>query len=83
MEDVRFDRPVKILTGKSFSVSRQVETAAQAGDYLLNKWPAEAAGGEGHSAAHGKSGHARAREGLEASWRPATMSARHVFLLRR
>ena len=44
MEDIRFDRPVKILTGKAFSVSRQVETTAQAADYLLNKWPAGTAG---------------------------------------
>jgi len=50
MEDKRFDRPVLILTGRVFSVSRQVETAIQAAVYLLDhKWPKGA--GEKHQAA--------------------------------
>ena len=42
MEDTdrRFDRPVKILTGRGFTVSRQVETTVEAATYLLDdKWP--------------------------------------------
>lgn len=44
MEDVRFDRPVRILTGPVFSVSRQVQTMAEAAGYLLEGWPKGAAG---------------------------------------
>ena len=44
MEDKHFDRPVKILTGRAFSVSRNVDTTLQAADYLLHKWPVGTAG---------------------------------------
>ena len=49
MQDVRFDRSVKILTGRFDTVSRHVETAVEAIEYLLDKWPQEA--GEKHRAA--------------------------------
>ena len=49
MEEKRFDRPVKILTGRFITVSRQVETAVEAIEYLLDKWPEQA--GEKHHAA--------------------------------
>ena len=44
MDDKRFDRPVRILTGKARSVSRKVETIEQAARCLLGDWPKEKAG---------------------------------------
>ena len=41
MDDVRFDQPVKILTGKYNSVVRPVRTTAEAARYLLERWPIE------------------------------------------
>ena len=41
MEDVQFDQPVKILTGKYNSVVRPVRTTAEAAKYLLQRWPIE------------------------------------------
>ena len=49
MEDKRFDRPVKILAGRFITVSRQVDTAVEAVEYLLDKWP-EKTGGKYHAA---------------------------------
>jgi len=48
-EEALFDRPVKVLTGRTLSATRQVKTAAQAATYLLNGWPASP--GEKHLAA--------------------------------
>lgn len=49
VEDQRFDRPVKILTGRHATVVRQVTSTAEAADYLLHKWPVS--GGNKHLAA--------------------------------
>jgi hypothetical protein len=49
VEDKHFDRPAQIVTGPHGSVVLRIDTAMQAADYLLNKWPTP--GGAKHLAA--------------------------------
>lgn len=63
MEDKQFDEPVRILTGRAKSVTRQVRSAAEAANYLLYDWPTD--GGRKHLAA--RKACLQVLEGLRAS----------------